>query len=111
LAPGSTPIARHYEVHIALFDEITAAVGERPQVEVDQLVDDLLTIDRRILEAPCTKLADLGAKARVLAFLSTMCGEGEEPRAVFEIRVRAFLGEIQRVLGGPCDRAGGIAGN
>ena len=111
LAPGSTPIARLYEEHAALFDEVAAAVGERPKDEVDRLVDELLTVDRHLLEAPCAKLADLGAKARVLSFLSTMCAEGDEARAVFEIRSREFLGEIQRVLGGPCDRAAGIAGN
>ena len=111
LAPGSTPIARLYEEHAALFDEVAAAVGERPQDEVYQLVDELLTVDRRLLEARCSRLADLGAKARVLAFLSTMCGEGDEARAVFEIRTREFFAEVQRVLGGPCDRAGGVAGN
>lgn len=111
LAPNATPIARLYEEHAALFDEVAEAVGERPQEEVDRLVDEMLTIDRRLLEAPCSKLADLGAKARVLAFLSTMCGEGDEARAVFEIRTREFLAEIQRVLGGPCDRAAGLAGN
>ena len=111
LAPGSTPIARLYEEHAALFDEVAAAVGERPKDEVDRLVDELLAVDRHLLDAPCVKLADLGAKARVLTFLSTMCGETAEARAVFEIRTREFLGEVQHVLGGPCDRAGGVAGN
>jgi hypothetical protein len=111
LAPGSTPIARLYEEHVALFDEVTAALGDRPKEDVDRLIDALLTVDRRLLEAPCVKLADLGAKARVLSFLSTMCGETDEARAVFEIRAREFFGEVQGVLGGPCDRAAGIAGN
>lgn len=111
LAPGSTPIARLYEDHAALFDELAAASGERPKEEVDRLVDALLTTDRRILEAPIAKLADLGAKARVLEFLSTMVGETDDARAVFEIRTREFLSEIQRTLGGPCDRAAGLAAN
>ncbi|MDK9697311.1 MAG: hypothetical protein OEL76_13060 [Siculibacillus sp.] len=111
LAPGSTPIARLYEEHAALFDEVAAAVGEQPKDEVDRLVDEMLTVDRRILEAPCTKLADLGAKARVLAFLSTMCGENADARIVFEIRTREFLAEVQVILGGPCDRASGVACN
>lgn len=111
LVPGSTPIARLYEQHMALFDEVAESIGKRPQEEVDQLVDEMLTVVRRLLEAPCTKLADLGAKARALAFLSTMCGESADTRAVFEIRAREFLSEVQGVLGGPCDRAGGVAAN
>ena len=110
LAPGSTPIARLYEEHVALFDEITAAIGERPQEEIDRLTDEMWTAVRRLLEEPCTRLADLGAKARALTFLSA-CGESAEARAIFEIRAREFLSEVQGVLGGPCDRAGGVAAN
>lgn len=110
LAPGSTAIARLYAERVATFDELVDAQGRAPEAEINVIVDDLNALDRRLLATPPTRLADLGAKARILRYYAAGLGDESAPaaRRVFEAMVVEFLEGVEICLGSPVDRAAGI---
>ncbi len=112
LAPSSTVISGLYAERVALFDRLVERFGSVPSND-DELTTAIFALDRQILAAAPARLADLGAKARVLR---TLCA-GLPPdgdiavRVGFETLVADFLLEIERTLGSPVDRAAGLAAN
>lgn len=112
LAPSSTVISGLYAERVALFDRLVESFGSVPSND-DALMTAIFALDRRILAAAPARLADLGAKARILR---TLYG-GFSPdldiaaRVGFETLVIDFLLEIERTIGSPVDRAAGLAAN
>lgn len=111
LGPDTTPISRLYAERVDLFNQMVEGEAVVGGEEFERLASAVFALDRRILEAPPSRLADLGVKARILRFLSAGLGdEGRAaPRLGFEALVVSFLTQVETTLGSPVDKAAGIA--
>lgn len=111
LQPDTTPIARLYAERVDLFDQLIEGEAVLSSEDLDRLASAVFALDRRILEAPPSRLADLGVKARILRALAAGLGDegSAAPRLGFEALVVSFLIQVETTLGSSVEKAAGIA--